>query len=66
MIEYLNHLIVFLSDLNRSVRPLLSQISQKFVCFFWLGLLAPRPTPNLEDQSSVFMCPGGRVAQLYT
>jgi hypothetical protein len=33
--------------------------------FYGVGLLAPRPTPNLEDQVSVFMTPGGRVAQLY-
>jgi hypothetical protein len=29
------------------------------------GLLAPRPTPNVGDQASVFMTPGGRVAKLY-
>jgi hypothetical protein len=29
------------------------------------GLLVQRPTPNLEDQASVFMTPGHRVAQLY-
>jgi hypothetical protein len=28
-------------------------------------LLAPRPTPNLEDHVSVFMTPEDRVAQLY-
>jgi hypothetical protein len=28
-------------------------------------LLVQRPTPNLEDQASVFMTPGDRVAQLY-
>jgi hypothetical protein len=28
-------------------------------------LLAPRPTPTLEDQVSVFISPRGRVAQLY-
>jgi hypothetical protein len=28
-------------------------------------LLVQRPTPNLEDQVSVFMTPGDRVAQLY-
>jgi hypothetical protein len=31
-----------------------------------VGLLAPRPTPNLEDQVSVFETPGDRVAQLYS
>jgi hypothetical protein len=36
---------------------------QKF--FYGVGLLAPRPTPNLEDQVSVFMTPADRVAQLY-
>jgi hypothetical protein len=29
------------------------------------GLLLQRPTPNLEDQASVFMTAGDRVAQLY-
>jgi hypothetical protein len=34
-------------------------------CFYRVGLLAPRPTPTLEDQDSVFIPPRGRVAQLY-
>jgi hypothetical protein len=29
------------------------------------GLLVQRPTPNLEDQVSVFITPGDRVSQLY-
>jgi hypothetical protein len=33
--------------------------------FYGVELLAPRQTPNLEDQVSVFMTPGERVAQLY-
>jgi hypothetical protein len=33
--------------------------------FYRLGLLASGPTPNLEDQTSVFISPRGRVAQLY-
>jgi hypothetical protein len=33
--------------------------------FYGVGLLAPRPTPNLEDQVSIFMTLGDRVAQLY-
>jgi hypothetical protein len=33
--------------------------------FYRAGLLVQRPTPNLEDQASVFMIPGDRVAQLY-
>jgi hypothetical protein len=33
--------------------------------FYGVGLLALRPTPNLEDQFSIFMSPGDRVAQLY-
>jgi hypothetical protein len=33
--------------------------------FYGVGLLAPRPTPNLEDQVLLFMTPGDRVAQLY-
>jgi hypothetical protein len=35
------------------------------VTFLQAGLLVQRPTPNLEDQVSVFMTPGDRVAQLY-
>jgi hypothetical protein len=35
------------------------------IIFLQVGLLAPRPTPSLEDQTSVFIFPGGRVAQLY-
>jgi hypothetical protein len=33
--------------------------------FYGVGLLAPRPTPNLEDQVSIFMTPGDRVTQLH-
>jgi hypothetical protein len=33
--------------------------------FCGAGLLVQRPTPNLEDQASVFMTPGDRVAQVY-
>jgi hypothetical protein len=33
--------------------------------FYRAGLLVRRPTPNLEDQASVFMTHGDRVAQLY-
>jgi hypothetical protein len=33
--------------------------------FYRAGLLVLRPTPNLEDQVSVFMAPGDSVAQLY-
>jgi hypothetical protein len=35
------------------------------ITFYRAGLLVQRPTPNLEDQASVFMTPGDRVAQLY-
>jgi hypothetical protein len=35
------------------------------ICFYWVGLLAPRSTPNLENQASEFMSSGDRVAQLY-
>jgi hypothetical protein len=35
------------------------------ITFYRVGLSAPRLTPNLEDQASVFVSPGGRVAQLY-
>jgi hypothetical protein len=35
------------------------------ITFLRVGLLVQRPTPNLEDQASVFMTPGDRVAQLY-
>jgi hypothetical protein len=34
------------------------------ITFYRAGLLFQRPTPNLEDQASVFMNPGDRVAQL--
>jgi hypothetical protein len=43
--------------------PLLRFRNSSF--FKGVGLLAPRPTPNLEDQVSVVMTPGDRVAQLY-
>jgi hypothetical protein len=33
--------------------------------FYGAGLLVQRPTPNLEDQASVFVTPGDRVTQLY-
>jgi hypothetical protein len=32
---------------------------------FYSVRLAPRPTPTLEDQASVFISPRGRVVQLY-
>jgi hypothetical protein len=35
------------------------------ITFCGAGLLVQRPTPNLEDQASVFMTPGNRMAQLY-
>jgi hypothetical protein len=35
------------------------------VDFFRGGVAAPRPTPNLEDQVSIFISLGDRVAQLY-
>jgi hypothetical protein len=31
-----------------------------------VGLSAPRPTPNLEDQVSILISPGDWVAQLYS
>jgi hypothetical protein len=34
------------------------------ITFYGAGFLVQRPTPNLEDQASVFMTPGDRVAQL--
>jgi hypothetical protein len=33
--------------------------------FYRAGLLVQGPTPNLEDQVSVFMTPGDRVSHLY-
>jgi hypothetical protein len=33
--------------------------------FYGAGLLVQRPTPNMEDQVSVYMTPGEWVAQLY-
>jgi hypothetical protein len=35
------------------------------ICFYGVRLLAPSPTPNLEDQASEFLSPRDRVAQLY-
>jgi hypothetical protein len=43
--------------------PLLRFHNSSF--FYGVGLLAPRLTPNLEGQVSVFMTPGDTVAQLY-
>jgi hypothetical protein len=43
--------------------PLLRFRNSSF--FYGVGLLAPRPTSNLEDQVSVFMTLGDRMAQLY-
>jgi hypothetical protein len=34
--------------------------------FYRVGLLAPRPTPIPEDQSSVFISPRGRVATRFS
>ena len=38
----------------------------RHVMFYGDRLSGPRPTPNLEDQVSVFMKPGDMMAQLYT
>jgi hypothetical protein len=46
------------------IRPNFEQASQQF-SFYRVGLLAPRPTPTLEDQASVFISPRRRMAQLY-
>jgi hypothetical protein len=46
-------------------RALASSLRFHNSSFYDVGLLAPRPTPNLEDQVSVFMTSGDRVAQLY-
>jgi hypothetical protein len=35
------------------------------IIIFWRRVAAPRPTPNLEDQVSIFISPGDWVAQLY-
>jgi hypothetical protein len=35
------------------------------ITFLQGRIVSQRPTPNLEDQASVFMTPGDRVAQLY-
>lgn len=37
----------------------------RHVMFYEDGLSANRPTPNIEDQASVFMNPGKKVAQLF-
>jgi hypothetical protein len=42
-----------------------SQAPVEVYSFYGAGLLVQRPTPNLEDQVSVFMTPGDRMAQLY-
>jgi hypothetical protein len=33
--------------------------------FYEVGLSTPRPSPNLEDQTSVFVTPGDGMTQLY-
>jgi hypothetical protein len=48
--------------------PLLEFISlqdSQQISFYRVRLSASRPTPNLEDQSCVFIPPGDTVAQLY-
>jgi hypothetical protein len=35
------------------------------IILLWCGVVAPRPTPNLEDQVSIFISPGDWVGQLY-
>jgi hypothetical protein len=50
--------------LNWTILFSLFRISQQS-CFYGARLSALRPTPNLEDQVSVFMSPNDRVAQLH-
>ena len=46
---------------NIGHRPSVLHVS-RYVMFYGEGLMAPRPTPNLEDQVSLFVTPGQRVA----
>jgi hypothetical protein len=48
-------------DLLLKIRLNFLEASQQF-SFYRVGLLAPLPTPTLEDQASVFISPRGRVA----
>jgi hypothetical protein len=50
--------------LLHKIRPNFLEASQQF-SFLQGGVVAPRPTPILEDQAPVFISPRGRVAQLY-
>lgn len=73
--DYVFMFVVYLSPLH----PLLilwrwSPISGLSLLLFWFqdmwsckgrGLSAPRPTPKLKDQLSLFMTSGDRMAQLY-
>jgi hypothetical protein len=64
MIQFSNPLVVCLFRLKQ-VRPAVAFSDLVTISFYGVRLLAPRPTPNLEDQASKFMSPGDRVAQLY-
>jgi hypothetical protein len=49
----------------KSVCPAVAFSDLITICFYRVGFLSPRPTPNLGDQASEFMSPGDKVAQLY-
>jgi hypothetical protein len=51
--------------LQPNTGPTLPLWSFVTIPFLQGSLLDQRPTPNLEDQASVFMTPGDRVTQLY-
>jgi hypothetical protein len=56
-------IIIWLYSPNRALAsPIWGFVT---ITFYRAGLLVQRPTPNLEDQVSVFMTHGDRVAQLY-
>jgi hypothetical protein len=62
----MNIIIIIMNGSSAQFRPSppLTRFRNKNL-FYGTGLLVQRPTPNLEDQVSVFMTPGDRVTQLY-
>jgi hypothetical protein len=51
--------------LYRPIRALASPFGVSIITFLGVDLLVQHPTPNLEEQASVFMTPGDMVVQLY-
>jgi hypothetical protein len=60
-------IIIIMIWLYSPIRALASPKNWGFVTITFLRgcIVSPAPNPNLEDQASVFMTPGDRVAQLY-